>query len=89
MSVPETTLSARAAARPQRGAGPGSAIFLSQPVSWVFLIVGGIIAFLSLYPTYFLFYGSLTDAPLGVPGQVSRCRITSAPTAIPKPIRCC
>ena len=43
--------------------------FLSQPVSWLFLIVGGIIAFLSLYPTYFLFYGSLTDAPLGVPGH--------------------
>ena len=43
--------------------------FLSQPVSWVFLIVGSIIAFLSLYPTYFLFYGSLTDAPLGVPGK--------------------
>ena len=43
--------------------------FLSQPVSWVFLIVGGIIAFLSLYPTFFLFYGSLTDAPLGVPGK--------------------
>jgi iron(III) transport system permease protein len=32
-------------------------------------MVGGIIAFLSLYPTYFLFYGSLTDAPLGVPGH--------------------
>jgi iron(III) transport system permease protein len=44
-------------------------MFLSQPVSWVFLVVGGIIAFLSLYPTYFLFYGSLTDAPLGVPGH--------------------
>lgn len=43
--------------------------FLSQPVSWVFIIVGGIIGFLSLYPTFFLFYGSLTDAPLGVPGQ--------------------
>jgi iron(III) transport system permease protein len=43
--------------------------FLSQPVSWVFLIVGGIIGFLSLYPTFFLFYGSLTDAPLGVPGN--------------------
>lgn len=45
------------------------ALFLSQPVSWVFLVVGGIIAFLSLYPTFFLFYGSLTDAPLGVPGH--------------------
>jgi iron(III) transport system permease protein len=43
--------------------------FLAQPVSWVFIFVGGIIAFLSLYPTFFLFYGSLTDAPLGVPGN--------------------
>jgi iron(III) transport system permease protein len=43
--------------------------FLSQPVSWIFIVVGGIIAFLSLYPTFFLFYGSLTDAPLGVPGN--------------------
>ena len=44
-------------------------VFLSQPINWVFLVVGGIIAFLSLYPTFFLFYGSLTDAPLGVPGH--------------------
>src|ERR1700693_281109 len=44
-------------------------LFFSQPISWVFLVVGGIIAFLSLYPTVFLFYGSLTDAPLGVPGH--------------------
>ena len=43
--------------------------FLSQPVSWVFIIVGAIIAFLSIYPTIFLFYGSLTDAPLGLPGK--------------------
>ncbi len=43
--------------------------FLSQPVSWVFLFVGGIIGFLSLYPTFFLFYGSVMDAPLGVPGH--------------------
>jgi iron(III) transport system permease protein len=43
--------------------------FLSQPVTWVFLTVGGVIGFLSLYPTFFLFYGSLTDAPLGVPGN--------------------
>jgi iron(III) transport system permease protein len=43
--------------------------FLSQPVSWVFLTVGGIIGFLSLYPTFFLFYGSVMDAPLGVPGH--------------------
>jgi iron(III) transport system permease protein len=43
--------------------------FLSQPISWVFIIVGGIIGFLSLYPTFFLFYGSVVDAPLGVPGN--------------------
>ncbi|HEX9272326.1 MAG TPA: iron ABC transporter permease [Candidatus Binatia bacterium] len=43
--------------------------FLGQPVSWVFLLVGGIIGFLSLYPTFFLFYGSVMDAPLGVPGH--------------------
>jgi len=43
--------------------------FLAQPISWVFLVVGGIIAFLSLYPTFFLFYGSVMDAPLGVPGH--------------------
>ncbi|MGE5215397.1 MAG: ABC transporter permease, partial [Chloroflexota bacterium] len=44
-------------------------LYFSQPVNWVFLVVGGIIAYLSLYPTFFLFYGSLTDAPLGVPGH--------------------
>ena len=43
--------------------------FLSQPLSWIFIVVGAIIGFLSLYPTAFLFYGSLTDAPLGVPGH--------------------
>ena len=43
--------------------------FLSQPVNWVFIFVVGIVGFLSLYPTFFLFYGSLTDAPLGVPGH--------------------
>ena len=38
-------------------------------MSWLFLLVGGIIGFLSLYPTFFLFYGSVMDAPLGVPGH--------------------
>ena len=60
--------------------------FLSQPVSWVFLIVGGIIAFLSLYPTFFLFYGSLTDAPLGLPGKFTLenyVRAYSDPEAYP------
>ncbi|MBI2540349.1 MAG: iron ABC transporter permease, partial [Deltaproteobacteria bacterium] len=46
-----------------------AAAFLSQPVNLVFLGVAGIIAFLSLYPSFFLLYGSFTDAPLGVPGH--------------------
>jgi len=61
-------------------------LYLSQPINWVFLVVGGIIAFLSLYPTYFLFYGSLTDAPLGVPGHFTLknyVRAFSDPEAYP------
>ena len=68
MSVNERTLAVEShvpAARSRTRIGA----FLSQPISWVFLIVGGIIGFLSLYPTFFLFYGSLVDAPLGVPGH--------------------
>jgi iron(III) transport system permease protein len=45
------------------------AAFFAQPVNWLFITVGAVIAFLSLYPTFFLFYGSLTDAPLGLPGH--------------------
>jgi iron(III) transport system permease protein len=61
-------------------------VFFSQPVNWVFLIVGSIIGFLSLYPTFFLFYGSLTDAPLGVPGKFTLenyVRAYSDPEAYP------
>ncbi len=64
----------------------GLGAFLSQPVSWVFIIVVGIIGFLSLYPTFFLFYGSLTDAPLGVPGHFTLAnyvRAYSDPEAYP------
>ena len=60
--------------------------FLLQPVSWVFIVVGAIIAFLSLYPTVFLFYGSLVDAPLGVPGHFTLhnyVRAYSDPEAYP------
>ena len=62
------------------------AVFFSQPINWVFLVVGSIIAFLSLYPTFFLFYGSLTDAPLGVPGHFTLqnyVRAYSDPEAYP------
>ncbi|HEY7165220.1 MAG TPA: ABC transporter permease subunit, partial [Candidatus Binatia bacterium] len=62
------------------------AAFLSQPISWVYLIVGGIIGFLSLYPTVFLLYGSVVDAPLGVPGHFTLqnyIRAYSDPSAYP------
>lgn len=45
------------------------AAFFSQPINLVFVSVAGIIAFLALYPSFFLLYGSFTDAPLGVPGH--------------------
>ena len=35
----------------------------------IFLGVAAILAFLSLYPSFFLLYGSFTDSPLGVPGH--------------------
>ncbi len=68
MSITEKAIEVGAALH-ATGSRSQIGLFLSQPISWVFLVVGGIIAFLSLYPTFFLFYGSLTDAPLGVPGH--------------------
>jgi len=35
----------------------------------IFLGLAAVLAFLSLYPSFFLLYGSLTDSPLGVPGH--------------------
>jgi iron(III) transport system permease protein len=43
--------------------------FFSQPINVIFASVAAVIAFLALYPSFFLLYGSLTDAPLGVPGH--------------------
>jgi iron(III) transport system permease protein len=81
----ERTLAAEAHA-PAGWSRTGLGAFLSQPIAWVFVIVGGIIAFLSLYPTVFLFYGSLVDAPLGVPGRFTLqnyIRAYSDPEAYP------
>jgi iron(III) transport system permease protein len=83
VSVNERTLAVQ---RPLPVTGSRIAAFFSQPINWVFLIVGGIIAFLSLYPTVFLFYGSLMDAPLGVPGHFTLqnyIRAYSDPEAYP------
>ena len=43
--------------------------FFTQPVNLVFVTVVVTIAFLGLYPSIYLLYGSLTDTPLGVPGH--------------------
>jgi iron(III) transport system permease protein len=52
--------------------------FLSQPVNLIFVSVTGIIAFLGLYPSLFLFYGSLTNTPLGVPGHFTLANYAQA-----------
>ena len=60
--------------------------FLSQPISWIFILISAIIAFLSLYPTVFLLYGSVMDSPLGVPGHFTLqnyIRAYSDPEAYP------
>lgn len=52
--------------------------FVSQPVNLIFVGVTGIIAFLGLYPSVFLFYGSLTNTPLGVPGHFTLANYAQA-----------
>ncbi len=42
-----------------------------QPVHLLYITAGICLAFLSLYPTFFLFYGSIRSAPLGVPGNLT------------------
>lgn len=44
---------------------------VTQPVYLLYVTAGACLAFLSLYPTFFLFYGSIRSAPLGVPGSVT------------------
>lgn len=45
--------------------------WLSVPVNLFFVLVGGILAYLSLFPTFFLFLGSFRDEPLGVAGALT------------------
>jgi len=42
-----------------------------QPVYLLYICAGLCLAFISLYPTFFLFYGSVRSAPLGVAGHLS------------------
>jgi len=60
--------------------------FLTHPLNLVFIAVAAVLAFLSLYPTAFLIYGSFTDAPLGLPGHftfANYVRAYSDPSAYP------
>ena len=43
--------------------------FFGQPLNLIFIAVVAIVGFLGVYPSFFLLYGSLVDAPLGVPGH--------------------
>ena len=61
-------------------------LFFTQPVNLVFTGIAVVIGFLALYPSFFLLYGSLTDAPLGVPGRFTLQNYVQAysdPTAYP------
>jgi iron(III) transport system permease protein len=49
----------------------GAISALRTPLLPLTLVVGGLIAFLSLQPTVMLFYGSVSDAPLGRPGKLT------------------
>ena len=73
-------------ALPASGGLARVALFFSQPIHLVFIGVAAIIGFLALYPSFFLLYGSLTDAPLGVPGHFTLQNYVQAysdPTAYP------
>lgn len=43
--------------------------FFRQPVYLLFSITGLVLAFFSIYPSFFLLYGSFRSTPVGVPGN--------------------
>lgn len=49
-----------------------------DPIVAVALAIGVVLGFLALYPTAMLFYGSLTDAPLGVAGRLTLANYLTA-----------
>jgi iron(III) transport system permease protein len=71
---------------PASGGPARLVLFFTQPVNLVFTGIAVVIGFLALYPSFFLLYGSLTDAPLGVPGHFTLQNYVQAysdPTAYP------
>ena len=57
---------------------PGLPSLRADPVVVVALITGALLAFLALYPTAMLFVGSVSDAPLGVPGRLTLAHYKAA-----------
>lgn len=49
-----------------------------DPVVFVAVGAGLVVGFLALYPTVMLFYGSVSDAPLGVPGRFTLAHYRAA-----------
>jgi iron(III) transport system permease protein len=52
--------------------------FFMRPANLVFVGLVAIVGFLGLYPSFFLLYGSFTDAPLGVPGHFTLANYVQA-----------
>ncbi|MGH2376612.1 MAG: ABC transporter permease [bacterium] len=57
---------------------PGLGRIQVDPVVAIALATGVVLAFLALYPTAMLFYGSLTDTPLGLPGRLTLANYLTA-----------
>ncbi|MEE8075396.1 MAG: hypothetical protein V3T60_07230, partial [Candidatus Binatia bacterium] len=45
--------------------------WLSRPVNLFFVLVAAVLAYLSLFPTFFIFFGRFSDEPLGVSGTLT------------------
>ncbi len=56
---------------PATGTLPRIIAWLSVPVNLFFVLVAAVLAYLSLFPTFFLFLGSFRDEPLGVAGTLT------------------
>ena len=56
----------------------GAGKFLAQPVYLVFVGLVMVVAFLGLYPSLYLFVGSFSDTPLGVPGHFTLSNYSQA-----------
>jgi iron(III) transport system permease protein len=65
----DSGIHAKGDAAVSRWARSAARAFRVQPIHATFVLVVAVVAFLGLYPCAYLLYGSLIDAPLGVPGH--------------------